>query len=102
MMFSKTIRTSVARWLTAHALLACLQCAGALQAAHAQATQISVSESSLVQLPGADRKSIQLIPVLASYLDGTGKLTVDQIAQTAPAFLPLDPNKVPLIGDGAL
>ena len=102
MMFSKTIRTSVARWLTVHTFLACLLCAGVLQAAHAQATQISVGESSLVQLPGADRKSIQLIPVLPSYLDGTGKLTVDQIVQTAPAFLPLDPNKAPLIGDGAL
>ena len=102
MMFGETIRTSVARWLTAHALVACLLCANALQATYAQPTQISVSESSLVQLSGADIKSIQLIPVLASYLDGTGKLTVDQIAQTAPAFLPLDPNKVPLIGDGAL
>ena len=101
-MFSKTIRTSVARWLAAHALLACLPCAGALQAAHAQATQISVSESLLVQLSGADRKSIQLILVLASYLYGTGKLTVDQTEQRGPAFLPLEPNKVPLIGGGAL
>ena len=92
----------MARWLTARALLACLLCAGALQAAHAQATQISVSESSLVQLPGADRRSIQLILVLASYLYGTGKLTVDQTEQRGPAFLPRDPNKVPFIGGGAL
>lgn len=103
-MFSNTIRTLAARWLTAHALLASLLCAGTLQAAQAQAQapQLSASVSAPVLLASTDSKSIQRIPALASYLDASGKLTVDQIEQSGTPFLPLDPNKAQLIGDGAL
>lgn len=98
-MFSKTIRTSAARWLAAYALLASLLCAGVLQAAHAQT---SASVSAPVLQAATDSQSIQLAPALAAYLDTTGKLTADQIAQPGTPFLPLDPNKAQLIGDGAL
>lgn len=101
-MVSKTIRVWVLRWLTAHALMVTLLCACALQAVRAQTPQIVIGESVTVVLSGSDSKSIQLIPALASYLDTTGKLTVEQIAQTSPSFLPLDPSKAQLIGDGAL
>ncbi len=52
---------------------------------------------------GAESRAMRIDPQMAFVLDGSGKLTIDQIeAQADSVFKPLDPGKTHLMGNTAL